>query len=118
MVFKFGNKVSRRIRITKLYNHKQAILHASRIAKFEPNWVIVGGKSGPGARPILQEWVTDIRDQCLGAKVPFFFKQWGGVQKTRSGQGEHLKVAPGMRCLSIWRARKFLNTKNTKYTKV
>jgi protein gp37 len=45
------------------------------------NWVIVGGESGPGARPILQEWVTDIRDECLRANVPFFFKQWGGVQK-------------------------------------
>lgn len=50
------------------------------------NWVIVGGESGPGARPVLQEWVTDIRDQCLRAKVPFFFKQWGGVQKKRAGR--------------------------------
>ena len=50
------------------------------------NWVIVGGESGPGARPVMQEWVTDIRDQCLGAKVPFFFKQWGGVQKKRAGR--------------------------------
>jgi protein gp37 len=50
------------------------------------NWVIVGGESGPGARPILQEWVTDIRDQCLRARVPFFFKQWGGVQKKRAGR--------------------------------
>ena len=49
-------------------------------------WMIVGGESGPGARPIMQEWVTDIRDQCLGAKVPFFFKQWGGVQKKRAGR--------------------------------
>jgi protein gp37 len=43
-------------------------------------------ESAPGARPILQEWVTDIRDQCLRAKVPFFFKQWGGVQKKRTGR--------------------------------
>ena len=50
------------------------------------NWVIVGGEFGPGARPIMQEWVTDIRDQCLRAKVPFFFKQWGGVQKKRAGR--------------------------------
>jgi hypothetical protein len=42
--------------------------------------------SVPSIRPIMQEWVTDIRDQCLRAKVPFFIKQWGGVQKTRSGQ--------------------------------
>ena len=50
------------------------------------NWVIVGGESGPGARPVLQEWVTDIRDQCVAAHVPFFFKQWGGVQKKRAGR--------------------------------
>jgi protein gp37 len=43
------------------------------------NWVIVDGESGPGARPVMQEWVTDIRDQCLGAKVPFFFKPWDGM---------------------------------------
>ena len=50
------------------------------------NWAIVGGESGPGARPVLQEWVTDIRDQCVAAHVPFFFKQWGGVQKKRAGR--------------------------------
>ncbi len=50
------------------------------------NWVIVGGKSGPGARPVMQDWVTDIRDQCIAAHVPFFFKQWGGVQKKRAGR--------------------------------
>ena len=50
------------------------------------NWVIVGGESGPGARPIQPEWVTDIRDQCLAAKVPFFFKQWGGVNKKKTGR--------------------------------
>ncbi|MCX5877637.1 MAG: phage Gp37/Gp68 family protein, partial [Deltaproteobacteria bacterium] len=41
------------------------------------DWVIVGGESGPGARPMKKEWVTDIRDQCLDAGVAFFFKQWG-----------------------------------------
>ena len=45
-----------------------------------------GGEWGPGARPIRQEWVTEIRDQRLRAKVPFFFKQWGGVQKKRAGR--------------------------------
>ena len=50
------------------------------------NWAIVGGESGPGARPMQREWVTEIRDQCLAAKVPFFFKQWGGVQKKRAGR--------------------------------
>jgi protein gp37 len=49
-------------------------------------WAIVGGESGPGARPVMQEWVTQIRDQCLVAKVPFFFKQWGGVHKKRAGR--------------------------------
>jgi protein gp37 len=49
-------------------------------------WVIVGGESGPGARPMKPEWVTSIRDQCVGAKVPFFFKQWGGVRKKRFGR--------------------------------
>lgn len=50
------------------------------------DWVIVGGESGPGARPILKEWVAEIRDRCLAANVPFFFKQWGGVQKKRAGR--------------------------------
>jgi len=50
------------------------------------DWVIVGGESGPGARPIKEEWVTDIRDQCLAANIPFFFKQWGGVRKKRTGR--------------------------------
>lgn len=50
------------------------------------DWVIVGGESGPGARAMRREWVLDIRDQCLKAGVPFFFKQWGGVNKRRSGR--------------------------------
>jgi protein gp37 len=50
------------------------------------NWAIVGGESGPGARPIQQEWVTEIRDQCQSAHVPFFFKQWGGVNKKKAGR--------------------------------
>jgi protein gp37 len=50
------------------------------------DWVIVGGESGPGARPIKPVWVTDIRDQCLAAQVPFFFKQWGGTNKKKSGR--------------------------------
>jgi protein gp37 len=50
------------------------------------HWVIVGGESGPGSRPMLKEWVLDIRDQCVLAKVPFFFKQWGGVNKKRTGR--------------------------------
>jgi protein gp37 len=50
------------------------------------DWAIVGGESGPGARPLESAWVTEIRDQCLKADVPFFFKQWGGVQKKKTGR--------------------------------
>ena len=50
------------------------------------DWVIVGGESGPGARPMREEWVDDIRQQCQKSSVPFFFKQWGGVQKKRAGR--------------------------------
>jgi protein gp37 len=49
-------------------------------------WVIVGGESGPGARPIRPEWVRSIREQCQRAGVPFFFKQWGGQDKKKSGR--------------------------------
>jgi protein gp37 len=50
------------------------------------DWIIVGGESGPGARPVKREWVIDIKNQCLKAAKPFFFKQWGGVRKKRSGR--------------------------------
>jgi protein gp37 len=50
------------------------------------NWVIVGGESGPGARPMKPGWVSEIRDQCLSAGVPFFFKQWGGTNRKRAGR--------------------------------
>lgn len=50
------------------------------------DWVIVGGESGPKARPIKREWVTGIRDHCLSANVPFFFKQWGGRNKKKTGR--------------------------------
>jgi protein gp37 len=50
------------------------------------DWVIVGGESGPHARPMREEWVLPIRDQCRRAKVPFFFKQWGGVRKSVTGR--------------------------------
>ena len=50
------------------------------------DWVIVGGESGPGARAMKKEWVDGIRRQCVEADVPFFFKQWGGVQKKRAGR--------------------------------
>ncbi|NPV58866.1 MAG: phage Gp37/Gp68 family protein [Actinobacteria bacterium] len=50
------------------------------------DWVIVGGESGPGARRMDPAWARRIRDQCLAANVPFFFKQWGGVNKKRNGR--------------------------------
>jgi len=50
------------------------------------DWVIVGGESGPKARPMDPAWVRDIRDQCLAARVPFFFKQWGGTNKKKAGR--------------------------------
>ena len=71
---------------------------AVRFTSFEPllgplheinldgiGWVIVGGESGPGARPMEPAWATDIRNQCLSKKVPFLFKQWGGVRKQKNG---------------------------------
>ncbi len=80
-------------------------LNLSRI-----DWVIVGGESGPGARPMQQEWVIPIRDQCEAAGVPFFFKQWGGRNKKRAGrllQGETYDNLPplgasGFLVKSIW----------------
>jgi protein gp37 len=50
------------------------------------HWVIAGGESGPGARPMKPEWVAEIRGQCIAAGVPFFFKQWGGINKKRAGR--------------------------------
>jgi protein gp37 len=50
------------------------------------DWVIVGGESGPRARPMNSEWVIEIRNQCIEADVPFFFKQWGGTNRKRAGR--------------------------------
>ena len=50
------------------------------------SWVIVGGESGPGARPMKEEWVVSIQEQCQDAGIPFFFKQWGGVHKKVRGR--------------------------------
>jgi len=50
------------------------------------DWVITGGESGPGARPMEADWVRAIRDNCTASEVPFFFKQWGGVFKKRTGR--------------------------------
>lgn len=79
--------------------HLQSTSAAVRFLSIEPllenlgrfdlsgiSWAIVGGESGPGARPMREEWVIAIRDLCASARVPFFFKQWGGVRKKRHGR--------------------------------
>jgi len=63
------------------------------------HWVIVGGESGPKARPMRKEWVTSIFRQCRAARVPFFFKQWGGVRKDLTGRelnGRTYNEMPGV----------------------
>ena len=50
------------------------------------HWVIVGGESGRGARPMKKEWVISVRNQCRDNEIPFFFKQWGGVRKAEAGR--------------------------------
>lgn len=59
-------------------------LPSLNLAKID--WVIAGGESGPGARPMKPEWALDIRDQCQAAGVAFFFKQWGGANKRKTGR--------------------------------
>jgi protein gp37 len=72
---------------------------AVRFVSFEPllgpvphldlrgiHWVIVGGESGPGARPMREAWLRSLRDQAVEAGVPFFFKQWGGARRTAAGR--------------------------------
>lgn len=79
--------------------HLRATFAAVRFLSIEPlleelgaldlagiSWVIVGGESGPGARPLHPSWVASIRDQCIQAHIPFFFKQWGGVHKRQTGR--------------------------------
>ncbi|MDX2062775.1 MAG: phage Gp37/Gp68 family protein [Bacteroidia bacterium] len=67
---------------------EEVILHSWWLFPMDINWVIVGGESGPGARPMHPDWVRRIRDECTapGINVPFFFKQWGGVQKHKAGR--------------------------------
>jgi len=82
-------------RISKLRKSKPAVAFLSIEPLIEDlgtidlsgiKWVIVGGESGHGARPIRAEWVRDIRDQCEKSEVAFFFKQWGGVRKALAGR--------------------------------
>lgn len=85
------------------YKHRVSLLRATgahvKFISIEPllghigplnltniDWVIVGGESGPGAREMQHAWVSDIQSQCRSAKVAFFFKQWGGVNKKRTGR--------------------------------
>lgn len=65
------------------------------------DWVIVGGESGPKARPMKKEWVTSIHRQCREADVPFFFKQWGGVRKDLTGRELHGRTYDAMPVISI-----------------
>ncbi|HUU84543.1 MAG TPA: phage Gp37/Gp68 family protein [Phycisphaerae bacterium] len=58
----------------------------TRVPLQDIHWVIVGGESGPGARPMNERWVVQIRNRCLAGGVPFFFKQWGGVNRKRTGR--------------------------------
>jgi protein gp37 len=79
--------------------HLASVPAAVRFVSFEPllgplrgvsldgvDWVIVGGESGPGSRPMREEWVVPLRDACLDVGIPFFFKQWGGLRRARSGR--------------------------------
>lgn len=79
--------------------HLQSVPASVRFLSLEPligpldslplegiHWVILGGESGPGARPMRKEWVTSIFRQCRSGKVPFFFKQWGGIRKDLTGR--------------------------------
>jgi protein gp37 len=80
-------------------NHLRKVPASIRFLSLEPllgpipdmdlngiDWVIVGGESGPGARPMTKTWVRDIQKQCRSSKVRFFFKQWGGVNKKKAGR--------------------------------
>lgn len=63
------------------------------------DWIVVGGESGPNARPVKKEWIINIKDKCIENKVPFFFKQWGGWNKKKNGHeldGEIYKQMPNI----------------------
>ncbi len=76
-------KIPARVRFLSL---EPLLGRISRLPLQGIHWVIVGGESGPNARPMESEWVFDIRDRCVAAGVPFFFKQWGGVNKKKTGR--------------------------------
>lgn len=94
----FGVSVENK-QATSRITHLQKARAAVRFLSIEPliapvgklcldsiHWVIVGGESGPGARPMRPEWAIDIRNQCVEARVPFFFKQWGGRSPKSGGR--------------------------------
>ena len=70
----------------KFISFEPLIGTVGRVNLKEIDWAIVGGESGPRARYMSPEWVADLRDQCLVQKVPFFFKQWGGINKKKAGR--------------------------------
>lgn len=71
---------------TRFVSFEPLISSISDLNLNDIDWVIVGGESGPGARPIKEEWVLDIREKCFENNVPFFFKQWGGTNKKKNGR--------------------------------
>ncbi len=71
---------------TRFVSFEPLLADAGKLDLTGIHWAIVGGESGPGARPMQPEWALRIRDQCIGQSVPFFFKQWGGVHKKRAGR--------------------------------
>jgi protein gp37 len=95
----WGTSVENRRHGLPRIDHLRAAPAAVRFLSVEPlledlgeidltgmNWVIVGGESGPGARPMERDWVVNVRDRCRAARVPFFFKQWGGRNKKATGR--------------------------------
>jgi protein gp37 len=95
----WGVSVENRLQGLPRIEHLRAMPAAIRFLSIEPlleslgdvsfagiDWVILGGESGPGARPLEEAWVLEIRDRCVRGGIPFFFKQWGGRQKTRAGR--------------------------------
>ena len=70
----------------KFLSIEPLIGHVRKLKLDKIKWVIVGGESGPKARPMKEEWVLDIKDQCKKAGAPFFFKQWGGKNKKKAGR--------------------------------
>jgi len=100
--------------VTGRISDLQAVPAAVRFLSVEPligpidelaldgiHWVIVGGESGPGARPIKREWVESIHRQCCEAEVAFFFKQWGGPRKKKTGRELHGQTYDEMPRLTV-----------------